>query len=336
MDTSSKKRLLVSILIVNQLKSKSSNIVLQRTPVSESKKSNSTTLTNAELICDNCINRHIIEDRHRQAKAAHDEDVKMQIEQANRDRQRMIEEEEAEQRRKEKFRVEAVGHWEESKKLKAKQKEGRLVFNPEERKNEEAYKKSLQGKGYDEKKIKEILEKKRNQLRNDLNNQINERKALEEQARIEKESMPNTGLPIGYDYVNRFERFKDLTVNTWKEQLDEKARRALQEKNLAKELQQKYAKEMEDFMKNERARRENAEELRKARYREDMDKFKKEHDFKKQREKEERERELNVLAANRAMQKEEDARREEAVKARETAHLDDLKRQIEISKAKKV
>jgi hypothetical protein len=66
----------------------------------------------------------MIDDKHQHSKAEHDREVRMQLEQINKNRELMRADEEAEQRRKEVFRQEATAHWDEAKKLKANQKEG--------------------------------------------------------------------------------------------------------------------------------------------------------------------------------------------------------------------
>lgn len=210
------------------------------------------------------------------------------------------------------------------------------MFIIEDRRNDEDYKLSLRGQGFDEKKIKEILEVRRDQLMKELSNQIQEKKSLEARMKSEEEMMPNTGMPIGFEYADRFGNLKELQLAGLKEQVAQKVRKNVEEKSLSKQLGEKYAREMEEFMEKERARRREAESARKDRYKQDMNKFKADYEVRKQREREEKEKELNVLAANRAMQNAEDENRDQVVKSREAAHRGDLKRQMENQKQKKV
>ena len=277
----------------------------------------------------------MIDDKNAQAKADRARDAQLQREQAARELRKREEEEATEMRRREQFRQEATAHWEDSKKLKAKQKEGKYQ-SIEERLNEEVYRNSMKDKGFNETQIKEVLLQRREKLRQDLKQQIAERKAVEDQLAREQEALPNTGLRIGDDYVNRFERFKDMHIAALKEQVDEKGQRSAAEKQLEREMQAQYLKEMREYQEAERERRQEAERLKSEQYRSEMEGFKHEREEKKQREMVEKQREMDTIEANRALQREEDARRQEAAKARESAHITDLKDQIENSKARKV
>lgn len=67
----------------------------------------------------------MIDDRqqHRQVEKA--DEIRQQREQLAKTRDQMLAEAEAEQRRREQFRQEAVSHWDEARKMKAQKQEGR-------------------------------------------------------------------------------------------------------------------------------------------------------------------------------------------------------------------
>lgn len=94
----------------------------------KSQQSNSTTLTNAELVCDNCINRDMADERRHAGKHERLHDQQIQNELIARERALREKEEAEEARRKEQFRQEATAHWEDSKRAKQLQKEGRSVL----------------------------------------------------------------------------------------------------------------------------------------------------------------------------------------------------------------
>lgn len=89
--------------------------------------SNSTSLSQAELVCNNCINRHMIDERTAKKQQELEKETALERENAANMLRKQQEEEAAEIRRKEQFRQEANAHWAESKKLKDKQREGSLV-----------------------------------------------------------------------------------------------------------------------------------------------------------------------------------------------------------------
>lgn len=89
-----------------------------------SQQSDASRLTNAELICDNCINKHMIDDKRDQAKNERLREEQYNKELQAKERAHKQREDEENMRRKEKFRQEAIDHWEESKRIKAQQKDG--------------------------------------------------------------------------------------------------------------------------------------------------------------------------------------------------------------------
>lgn len=89
--------------------------------------SQTSSLTNAELICDNCVNKHMMEDKKMRAKDERARDEEYNKELLAKERAEKLREDEENQRRKEKFRQEAVEHWNESKRFKDQQKAGRQV-----------------------------------------------------------------------------------------------------------------------------------------------------------------------------------------------------------------
>ena len=93
---------------------------------SESHKTGSTTLSKAELICDNCINKHMIDEKVNQRKDLQLKDRDIHSKQIERDRAQKQREEEEDAIKKERFRQEASAHWEESKRIKENLKEGNI------------------------------------------------------------------------------------------------------------------------------------------------------------------------------------------------------------------
>ena len=188
----------------------------------------------------------------------------------------------------------------------------------------------------DEKAIRELAEKRRQQLRSDLKHQIREKKAIDEQLERENEQIANTGLPIGLDYVNRFDRYKAAHQAALKEQVEEKARKAGQEKELDRQMQEQYTQEMRQFQEQEKARREEAEAAKREHYRQEMQRFMEEREAKKREAEYEKLKDQEVFEMNKARQREEDLRRQDAIRQREDAHLHALKDQMDSAVARKV
>ena len=99
-----------------------------RSQQSKGQQSNSTTLTNAELVCDNCINKHMIDDKRANERAERAKDEAYQNELLSKDKLATQQEQAEIFRRKEQFRQDAMEHWEENKRLKAQQAEGRVLL----------------------------------------------------------------------------------------------------------------------------------------------------------------------------------------------------------------
>lgn len=286
-------------------------------------------LTTAELVCNNCINKHMMDDKHNRTKNEKLNDEKYNQELLAKERALKLREEEENARRKEKFRQEAIDHWEESKRIKAHQKE-------EDKKNEQAMRGLFYDREQDEKTTKDLAEKRRQQLRHDLKSQINEKRRNEEEAKREIDQIPNTGLPIGQEYVNRYERFRDAHKAALKEQIDEKSRRKEQEKDLDKKLQGQYQEDIMTYHREEQNRKEQADQARKDHYRREMERFIEEKDAKKRRGDDERNRDLENERINKLREHEEDEKKKDAVKRREESHLAALKDQMDEATRRRV
>jgi hypothetical protein len=291
--------------------------------------SGSTTLTNAELICDNCINKNLMEEKRAAARAEKQRDEQYQNDLLSRERAMKTREEEEYLRRKERFKQEAIEHWEETKKMKELQKE-------QDKRNDDANRGLFYDRERTEKEMKDLAEKRRHQLRADLKHQIREKKQIDEQMQRQDDQIANTGLPIGMDYVNRFDRYKDAHKAALKEQIEEKTKMKENEKELDKRLQEQYQQEMRDWQRTEQDRKEQAENARKEHYRQEMERFIEEKEAKKRRDEAERAKDLELDQINKARAKEEEARKQEAIRRREENHLTALRTQMDEAAMRKV
>jgi hypothetical protein len=188
----------------------------------------------------------------------------------------------------------------------------------------------------DEKAAKQLADKRRDQLRRDLKKQMDEKKRLDEQAKRDNEDIPNTGLPIGQEYVNRYDRFRDAHKAALKGQIDEKKRQHEQDKELDKKLQDQYAEDMKDLDRVEKERKKNADQARRDHYKQEMERFMAEKDLKKNREDDEKARDLENDQLNKQRERDQERAREEAVKRREDNHLAALKDQMDEAARRKV
>lgn len=205
----------------------------------------------------------------------------------------------------------------------------------EEKRNEEALREQMKNDGRTEKEIRELAERRREQLRNDLKNQIKEKRSIQEQQRRDLEAIPNSGLPIGFEYVNRFDRYKNAHQAALKEQIGEKEKKKIEERELDKQLQSQYVQEMRDYQEAERMKRDNAELARKEHYRQEMSRFQDERNEKKRQEDLERLRDLEVEELNRLKARQDDVAKLTAEKQREAAHITALKDQAEAARERK-
>lgn len=296
---------------------------------SRSVRSGVSSLAAAELICDNCVNKHMAEDKRHRTQAEKAKDEKAQTALLNKEQVDRRREAEEHEKRKERFKQEAIEHWEETKRLKALQKE-------EEKNNSVPMKGLFYDRELTDQQAKDLAEKRRQQLRNDLKKQIRDKKHMEEQTQKELNEIPNTGLPIGNDMENRYERFRDAHKAALKEQIEEKSRQREQEKELDKRLQDQYQREIKDFQKTEQDRKEQAEQLRKDHFKKEMERFNQERDAKRRRDEDERLKDLELEQINKTRAKQDDDRKQDAMKRREEAHLAALKDQMDEAARKRV
>ena len=286
-------------------------------------------LAAAELICDNCVNRHMADDKRQRTQAEKAQDEKAQTALLNKEQIERRREAEEQEKRRERFKQEAIDHWEETKRLKALQKQ-------EEKNNDVPMKGLFYDRELTDQQNKDLAERRRQQLRNDLKKQIRDKKHHEEQTQKELNEIPNTGLPIGNDMDNRYERFRDAHKAALKEQIEEKSRQKVQEKELDKRLQEQFQRETKEFQKTEQDRKQHAEQVRKDHFKKEMDRFNQERDAKRRREEDERLRDLELEQINKNKSKQEDDKKQDAMKRREEAHLAALKDQMDEAARKRV
>lgn len=206
----------------------------------------------------------------------------------------------------------------------------------EDKRNDQAIKGLFDNRQNDDIQAKELAEKRRQQLRQDLKKQIKDKKNFEEQQQREADQIQNYGLPIGVDNLNRYERYRDAHKAALKEQIEEKAKQRENDKELDKRMQDQYTQETKDYMRQDQERREAADAARKDHYRKEMDRFKDEKDSKKRREEDDKARDAELDQINKARQREEEDRKLSAVRNREDAHRAALKDQMEDAAIRKV
>lgn len=206
----------------------------------------------------------------------------------------------------------------------------------EERKRDEALRALFNDGKATEQEIKALAEKRRQQLRNDLKAQIDEKKAIQDQASQDQAQLANSGLPIGVEYVNRYDRYRGAHQAALKEQIDEKQKKTAAEREAERLAQEQYLRDLNDFQGLERQRREEAEAARKNHFRSEMERFNAERDAKKQQQLEAKQKELEAYSANQAKLAAEEAERHAAIKAREGKHRSDLQTQMSEHAQRKV
>ena len=194
----------------------------------------------------------------------------------------------------------------------------------------------MDDKGLTEQELRELAQKRRQMFRADLKDQIREKKDAQSKLEQDLQAVTNTGLPIGLDYQNRFDRYKDAHQQALKEQIDQKQADQAADKDVEKRAQESHLKELKAYQDQEKLRFEEAEAARKDAYRREMERSKQIHEEQRLKDLDRKQKELDALALNNRKQQEEEEKQSEAIRRREESHLNDLKAQMNAAADKKV